>query len=170
MKFSSGVNQVNASPTVEWVQGNQGLGHYPVFDIRQYRNPTRRTGTYRMGDIVIATHGRGVFVDTAHRYTVVGIEEPSLPNSNLTNANLGISVYPNPAQEVAYVKVSVKERANVDIKIFDLTGKLVYSTNTGRIEAGNHIVTIPVTNLNVGAYIVHCTNGTSSQSSRLLKQ
>ncbi|MDY0279254.1 MAG: T9SS type A sorting domain-containing protein [Salinivirgaceae bacterium] len=155
---------------VVWTEGNQGLGHYPVFDIRQYRRPTRLSGAYTMGDFVIATHGRGVFVDTAHRYTIVGIDNPDYPNGITTSSTLGVKVYPNPAQEVAYVNVVVTERTTVDIRIFDLTGKLVYSTTTGRVEAGSHVVTIPVDEFLIGTYIVHCTDGSKTQSTRLLKQ
>ncbi len=156
---------------VTWQEGNGGLGHYPVFDIRQTYVQRRQTGRYRMGTFVVATHGRGVFVDTAHRFEIVGLDDQiSVGNPAINDVTLSVSVYPNPATEIAYAKISVNERAVVDIFVYDLTGKLVYTDKTSKLEAGVHTIEIPVSDLNMGTYLVQCITGNTKKTVKLLKK
>lgn len=156
---------------VTWQEGNSGLGHYPVFDIRQTYNERRRTGQYRMGTFVVATHGRGIFIDTVHRFTLVGLEDQIIGgNPTVNDANLTVKVYPNPATDVAYANISVNKRAVVEIFVYDLNGKLVYSDKTAKLEAGAHTIELPVSDLNMGTYLVQCITGNTKQTVKLLKK
>jgi hypothetical protein len=156
---------------VVWQEGNSGLGHYPVFDIRQSYVERRRTGTYKMGTFVIATHGRGLFIDTVHQFTVVGLEDQNFgDNTTISDATLSVKVYPNPATDIANVSISVNKRSVVEIFVYDMTGKLVISDKTAKLEAGTHNVQIPVSDLNVGTYLVQCVSGNTKKTVKLLKK
>jgi hypothetical protein len=49
-------------------------------------------------------------------------------------------------------------------------GKLVYSDKTAKLEAGVHTVEIPVSDLNMGTYLVQCITGNTKKTVKLLKK
>lgn len=65
-----------------------------------------------------------------------------------------MSIYPNPASSIANVKYNLPANSTVQIRIFDMTGRLWNSYKIAGQTAGNNISTIPTSNLPAGAYIV----------------
>ncbi|MBZ0203881.1 MAG: T9SS type A sorting domain-containing protein [Ignavibacteria bacterium] len=59
----------------------------------------------------------------------------SLPDSYILKQN-----YPNPFNPTTTIEIYMKVSANVEIKIFDVTGKYIKSPHIGRLNAGTHIV------------------------------
>jgi hypothetical protein len=73
-----------------------------------------------------------------------------------------LSFYPNPANEKVNVVFESNEKNNVELKIYDLTGKLVRSAEF------NKNTEIPVADLENGIYTFTCTaNGNYLQSGKL---
>ncbi|MGI6479620.1 MAG: T9SS type A sorting domain-containing protein [Salinivirgaceae bacterium] len=154
------------SSNVIWQEGNNGLGHYPVLSIKQRYNERKQPGIYTYGEFIIATYGRGVFTDTSSIF--VGIEDPIIGDHNSADNSLNIKVFPNPASDIANISISVDNRSVIEIVVYDLTGKLVYSHKTSKLEAGTHNLTIPVSEFTQGTYLVQCISGNARKTEKLL--
>ncbi|HOG20463.1 MAG TPA: T9SS type A sorting domain-containing protein, partial [Salinivirgaceae bacterium] len=151
---------------VTWQEANNGLGHYPVLSIKQRFNE-RKHGIHTYGKFVIATYGRGVFTDSTYVYT--GIEDPIIGDHNSSTGNsLNIKLFPNPASDIANVSVTVDRRSVVEMAVYDLTGKLVYSHKTPKLEAGTYNLSIPVSEFTQGTYLVQCISGNARKTEKLL--
>lgn len=63
-------------------------------------------------------------------------------------------IRPNPAKTRARLDFSVPNRSNVDVGIYDLTGRLVKSVLKGPVDLGWHTVNLDVSGLAPGNYMV----------------
>ena len=76
----------------------------------------------------------------------------------------GISVYPNPAEDV--VNIAVKEVGNTsyNVTITDITGKVLFNNRLNNM-LNNNAASINVSEFNKGMYFIMLTNeqGTSTQ-------
>lgn len=66
--------------------------------------------------------------------------------------NVGVQVFPNPMNSVLNLGLSLNENQEINVEIYDLTGKLVLNEDLGLVPAGtfNHSVNIQV--LSAGIY------------------
>lgn len=78
--------------------------------------------------------------------------------SSVSNAINTIKVYPNPATNVATIKIHLATRSNVKISIVDQTGRTVY-TESNDIGQGNNYIPINTSNLAAGVYSINIVDG-----------
>ncbi len=104
--------------------------------------------------------GNGV----VHIIDAVLIPEPTSVNDN--NSISGVSVYPNPAEELAFVEFNMNKQEQTTIRITDLSGKTLY-VKTSSIGAGQHRVELPLNGLSKGMYLVELTTNTSTSVNKL---
>ena len=78
------------------------------------------------------------------------MEEPPLPESySLRNA------YPNPFNPVTNIRFDLPEDARVEIKIYDLTGRLVEALISNNYKAGYHSLVWNANQFASGIYFVN---------------
>ncbi len=77
-----------------------------------------------------------------------------------------LRVYPNPASTQATVEINIKEAADVQLRMIDMTGKEVAANDYGSIE-GASTVTINTSNFESGIYIVELTVDGTVMTKRL---
>ncbi len=106
------------------------------------------------------TAGNGV----VHIIDEVLIPEPTSVNDN--NNLSGVSVYPNPAEELAFVEFNLNNQEQASIRITDLNGKSLFVKNSS-IGAGQHRVELPLNGLSKGLYLVEITTNTSTSVNKL---
>lgn len=71
------------------------------------------------------------------------------------NANVSsFSVYPNPAKENVSISYELKNETNVDLKITDLSGKVVYTSKLGK-KSGKNAVSVNTSSFSNGVYVVN---------------
>lgn len=80
------------------------------------------------------------------------------------NAETAISVYPNPASDLVTVTLGKGWNGNVNVEVLDLNGKTVSSYN----QATDNVITVDVSNLNAGIYLVRVSNNTAQNVSKLI--
>jgi ligand-binding sensor domain-containing protein len=81
--------------------------------------------------------------------------------------DLSVSIYPNPAKEKVSVDLAMQKAGQVDIAIFDLTGKtLIHTSNT--IPAGKQVIAIETSSLSAGSYIIQIRQGNSIARQKLV--
>ena len=156
----------------EWVADSKMMGEVPVMELKQqllYQEDkqtveetqdgtfiTDYPGVHNTGIIYAATYGKGVFrCENYKQYSGYSVPEtPAVETS--------VSLYPNPVQSEATVSFNVTENTNVNIQVFDLTGRMVMSQNMGRFIEGTHEVRINTESLSTGSYILRLNQGGNS--------
>lgn len=81
----------------------------------------------------------------------VGITE--LNNGDGSNVN----VYPNPASGEANFNIHLTETGDVNIKVLDMTGRVILQENRAELSKGEHTITINTSHLNAGMYMYQVT-------------
>lgn len=152
-------SNINASnPT--WIYQNNGMEKVPVFMIRQ--QTMKHFSVFNSGCIYIGTHGRGIY-EARDFYEAVGISEnlSIVQNTNLT-------IYPNPATDYTNISFNLNQRTNTFIKVYDLSGKIIYSEDIGSLEKGKNIHKLQFGKLQKGTYIIKLDAGKNSSSGKFL--
>lgn len=90
----------------------------------------------------------------------VGLEEE--------NVDFGLQVYPNPNNGVATLAYELPSNAAVNIEVYDIAGKLVFSKNEGSVPSGQHNVVLDLENLSAGAYSIRLNVNEGVQTQQLI--
>lgn len=154
------VQQTAALPSVSYIRHN---GINPVrYGFAKTKYPYA---------IYFGTYGRGIFMDTSY---VVDHENEIVDTSywtgitNVTKGENSVRVYPNPAENEANVEITMANDASVAIRVFDITGRLVYSDKPGRLSAGVHTYRLDCSRLQHGMYLVNVVSGSQAAASKLI--
>ncbi len=166
----------SSNPT--WTADSNILGEVPVMDLKQQvlfhedeqtvnvtdegAFVTVYPGVHNTGVIYAATYGRGVFRCENYKK-----DFESVPD-NEEVADITVSMYPNPVASQATLSFNVEESANVSYQVFDMTGRMVMNQNLGRLNNGEHQVSVNVENLSTGSYILRLSQGANSASVKFL--
>ncbi|OWY21865.1 hypothetical protein B6N25_08410 [Sphingobacteriales bacterium TSM_CSS] len=80
--------------------------------------------------------------------------------------NISFSLFPNPAGNLVTVNYLAEEEENLDIRIFDLSGKVVYQQTTAA-QTGNNKLPINTEHLLSGMYVINVQTPTKSATEKL---
>ena len=158
-----------------------GLQGVPVTFIRQqtaemkFRRATYYTGTnateYRFGKtkypgaIYFATYGRGIYVDKTYVKDFeneIGINSPVAENIN------DVRIYPNPAASYTNIELEIANTTNVSIRVFDMSGKVVYTKSLDNLTEGVYTETINCQNMQKGVYLINVLTESQMMTSKLI--
>jgi hypothetical protein len=89
----------------------------------------------------------------------------SLENNGLSMGEL----YPNPTTGKAAINYSIENSSAVAIKIVDITGKVVYSSNEGTKAGGSHKVNVDASAFTNGVYYVTVSTNDSQVTKKMIK-
>lgn len=107
--------------------------------------------------------GNNIYLDDVNISETVGIEENALNTFTFI-------IYPNPSNETATISYDLSYNATVNMKLYDVLGKLVYQTAPASQVAGNY--KIPVSkreqNLSSGVYFVKLQVNDKVQTQKLI--
>jgi len=163
-----------------WYSVNDGIDEkVPVFMLVQQRNqlPWRQTvtydngtpvysvypGIYNYGMIYAATHGRGFFKTSQY----LGIPEKPV-TAKVNKASL--KLYPNPVADVATIEFQLNKVSNVNVRIYDLGGRMVKELNFAQRQSGLFKERIDVSDLSTGAYFMQMQAGTQTTMNKFIVQ
>ena len=79
-----------------------------------------------------------------------------------------VRFYPNPAIDNATMELTVAQPGNAVVRVYDLSGKVVYSESMGHVTEGVHTRTIDCQNLQRGMYLVNVVIGGQKATSKLI--
>jgi hypothetical protein len=117
--------------TTAWTPQNNGLPNVRT-DMLRYRTSD--------GLVAVATHGRGLFTTTL---TSIATGVPTVPNTK------NFIDYVVPSQHQLFVKVGNLNITTMELRLFAVDGKLVYSSRAKYADQ-----TIPISQLARGSYII----------------
>jgi hypothetical protein len=89
-----------------------------------------------------------------------------------TNLALGLQVAPNPLRNQAYLGFELTRAGQVDVSVFDLTGRRVDVIHTGQMLAGEQLLSWDAqqAGLSAGMYIVQLRTAEGMMSTKVLVQ
>ena len=111
--------------------------------------------------IYFGTYGRGVFMDMSFvTDTVNEVVDPSdynpvsIPTVNGTGLN-SVKLFPNPVYDEAHLTLNAAAAGNGEMRIYDLTGRLVMRRSLGHVSEGEHNYTIDCNGMSKGMYLIN---------------
>lgn len=138
-----------------WNEENNGLfGRIPVYRLRQ--EWMYETSCYVL---YAGTHGGGMFRCTT--LTSGGcdtepykwpVDETGIVNTPLVLTN--VNIYPNPVTSTTTVEFDLKNNADVNLRVFDMMGRVVYTQSYGKLNSGVQDKQLNLSNLTTGVYSV----------------
>ena len=81
---------------------------------------------------------------------------------------LDVSIYPNPFNAAARVTFSLPHAGDVDVNVFDVTGRRVATLLHGRLEAGEHEARFDGSGMASGVYFVRVRAGEVSRVGKMV--
>lgn len=127
----------NFTPTsAQWVQQNVGLGS-------SYNNKASVRFKFEFSYV----NSNNIYIDDINLTGTVGLNEISI-------APDAVSVYPNPAENNASVKLTLEQKTTVNINVVDVLGNVVYSRTENDLEPTDYIFDIPLTGISSGIYFI----------------
>ncbi|MEL6718741.1 MAG: T9SS type A sorting domain-containing protein, partial [Bacteroidota bacterium] len=82
--------------------------------------------------------------------------------------NNKVFVHPNPFSNQTFIDLDLSKAATVEIKVFDMTGRLVQSLPSQFLDKGKHQVSLNATFLEVGIYWLHLQIGQEQLTKKLV--
>lgn len=107
--------------------------------------PYRRNEMHAV--VMLIRSSDGVVLNTQNKTVPVGI-------SNVAAALEAVRIVPNPATDKATVRFTVTENTTANVMVYDMTGRVVFSTTAADFATGAHTIDINTSNLPAGAYTV----------------
>jgi hypothetical protein len=77
------------------------------------------------------------------------------------------SVYPNPFNNRTLVRFGLSDVSAANVRLYDLSGRLLRDISLGRLSAGGHTMTIDGADLSSGLYILELSAGTDVSRRKL---
>lgn len=113
--------------------------------------------------IVIATHGRGIWTATVPEYQteqITGLEDPKSKKNFLT-------LYPNPTSENLFINFELLRASETSVQVVDVFGRPVVSSNYGILNPGTQTKNIQLGNLPEGSYVVILKTNQGNKSGKI---
>jgi hypothetical protein len=107
----------------------------------------------------ISGYGNSLFLDN------IWVSNNALGNEELAGAAL--SVFPNPASDVARIALNLNDNSQVSVSLTNLNGQVVAELPARALEAGNHELALPVAGLPNGVYTARVVMNDAVQTVRL---
>jgi hypothetical protein len=153
----------SGSPT--WTAQTANTGNVTVTAIKQQTNiGVNYYHPMNYGDLYLATYGRGIFFDDTFGI-ILGVD-PIQPRAAADNA---LRVQPNPFTNSVSVAYKLTKPSNVNVLVYDLTGRMVYSTSFGNQQTGEYTRTIDLASVPSGTYIIKLDYGYGQAFGKALK-
>lgn len=152
---------INGNST-DWTPINNEIGLVPVFDVRQQWR-SRDQGVSNPYSIYLGTHGRGIW-----RTDEVLSTEENIIESDVEELK-NISIYPNPMSTEGKVGFELNSNSDINIKIYDLQGKMVEKLSRTNLSKGQHVIPFNVQDYPSGTYIMTLESESASQVTKFIK-
>ena len=153
-----------------WEEASVGMGRVPVYALRQQNTTNEQLDAlpYNIevlnpGGIYAGTFGRGLY------YTgdfILGVDD--IQSTLSDKPFFDLKIFPNPTSDIAKVSLNLTKNANVTLEVMDMSGRLVYRDQVGRVAAGERVITIPVNRFEEGNYILNVITDNYNETGRFV--
>lgn len=126
---------------------NSNIDKFPITELRVLLNEGKPTVKVELGSITIVSNE----------------EDLELTNEITLHQN-----YPNPFNPSTNITYQLPEARDVNISVFDITGRLIQILQNGKKAAGSYTLNFQASNLSSGVYFYRITAGDFVQTQRML--
>jgi len=156
-------NQGNGPPTVQmYTNGTFGsFFGYPTFAV------VAPDGTVEWDPWVDAGQATIDLIDAAIQAT--GATGQITDIDDVEDLFEGLTVYPNPSNDVATVDFNLIEKADIKIQVLNMLGQNALNVFEGNKYAGSHQIEMNVANLQPGTYLIRVTANETIRTIRFAK-
>ena len=98
-----------------------------------------------------------------------GVEEKSFSDPSESNSHFTKS-YPNPFNESFTIEYETGTPGEVSLNVYDSRGTLVFSRGKEYHSAGRHLFEVPARDLSPGLYYYRFSNGTVTETRKIVKR
>jgi hypothetical protein len=137
------------------------------------------TEAYEIGRFVSLTEDNGYFVAGTHIFNNDGSfllirtePDPTLAveqrSAVLLPAQIRLTAYPNPFNPITTLTLSLPAVQDVQIGLFDITGRYVKDIAQGKMTAGEHSIQIDAAELPSGVYFARAQAGAQTLTKKLV--
>jgi photosystem II stability/assembly factor-like uncharacterized protein len=137
---------VTTNSGANWYEFRNGMPYALVFDL---------TIVYPNRHIRAATHGNGIYERSLVQYPV-GIANN---NKQIPEAFKLYQNYPNPFNPSTNIKFDLPESSNVVLRVYDITGRAVYTLVNKNLNAGSYKVKFDGSAFSSGVYFCRLETG-----------
>lgn len=164
-------NALDGSAGISWsTENNNTFGAVPTFQVRMdpiYNKDCRI--------LYAGTHGRGIFRSTSLTPNNCDVQPckqiVSVQDVVKNNKPATLRIYPNPVMQDATLELYNNNAREAVVKVFDITGRLVYEQTLNSLVTGLNQVKLELSHLQVGTYIVAAQpTGQKVVTTKLIKQ
>lgn len=132
------------------------------FDTRDY-NDIRFEGT-----LTFENTGRVPLVEVPIHFAIGNVSVVNDENVNVPLDHTVLEAYPNPFNATAQIRFNIIRDGNVDVLLYDISGRLVESISSGFMRAGNHQMILKADRLPSGIYMLAVKTGGVSVVNKLV--
>lgn len=115
------------------------------------------------GLVVVGTHGNGIYSTR-----VTSIDEVLNSIGNRDPFAVAPLIYPNPAIDQISIKLSLAKKSDIEISIFNISGKNIFTTKTF-LEPGETNFPLNIASYNAGKYFCRVNIGKYSKTQAFVK-
>lgn len=109
-----------------------------------------------------SNYGNNLYIDEVALSATVGIIDLS--------SAWGLSVYPNPVNDLAKVKLTMERAAELNFSVRNMMGQTVLVQPMGQLESGDHLLDVDFSQLDAGMYLLEIRMGNEVVHHRMVKQ
>jgi hypothetical protein len=157
------------------VQGNyayvaDNIGGLRVINIADPAAPVE-VGFYSQWSAYrVAVAGNYAYVANSGIFSIYDCSEATSvhESSILQPSSFNLSSYPNPFNAVTRLQFNLARTGQVDLKVFDLNGRLVETLASKTFNAGEHEVTFDGKNLATGMYLARLRSGSLNVTQKIV--
>lgn len=111
------------------------------------------------GVVLVSSISEGLFMVRPSDWQPTHVVPEAAPRA------FALSVYPNPVVDDAWLTVSLQEAGTLDVDVFDVLGRNVWSRSAIPVVGGENMIQVPFAAVPAGSYVIRVghTHGTMSR-------
>lgn len=92
----------------------------------------------------------------------------SIQSTNTLNESFFSQNYPNPFNPKTSIMVELSKNETIELSIYDIEGNLIIKKFLGTVLAGQHLITIDLSEYSTGVYFYEIVTGTNIQRKKMI--
>ena len=139
-----------------------GVNNYPLGDLNWFPSMKESWNKTGEAEVLIEALKSG---NLPEDWTPLGIEK----KESIQHISPQVTVYPNPVIEMTTVRYEITSETDVEVILYNLTGKKIRVEQLGYQVPGTHEFSLDIGNLNPGMYIlqIHTNSNNSGLTTKL---
>ena len=111
----------------------------------------------------------GMFLAADASETIAFVRDATNSIASLNSESISVASSPNPFSESVQIQISLQESSDVEVSLYDISGKTIHSIDQGQLSRGRHIVALGGESLESGMYFLVIRTSSGITTEQLIK-